>query len=133
MKALIFSLLVLASCWVRAEIIYKSVGPEGGVIYSDEPIPGAKIVESYEVSAPGPRGPIGAQGDANEVARAERVLAEAERALQLGRDPLPGERKGIGGGGSRLTEDYFHRVLALERAVEKAQKRLQQAITGAAQ
>jgi hypothetical protein len=132
MKALILLLLVFASPCARAETIYKSIDPKGGIIYSDEPIHGAKIVERYDApnSEPGPLGPK-THNDASGVGRAQRALADAERALAEGRDPLPHERKEIVGGGTRLTEDYFQRVLALERAVEKARLRLQQVITRA--
>lgn len=131
MRTSIFVLLLIAGFGVQAETLYKSIDSRGGVIYSDQPIPGAKIVKRFDWSAsePGPRGP--AADYASEVGRAEAALAEAERALAEGRTPLPGERKGIAGGGARLTEDYFQRVLALERAVESARLRLQNAITRA--
>lgn len=124
MKAILSSLLIFASFPVEAETIYKSMDAKGQVVYSDEPIHGARVVERFEGAAEtGPRGPA----PANEIARAERELEKAERALQLGRGPLPHERKGLAEGGTRLTDDYFQRVLALERAVEKAFLRLEQA------
>ena len=64
---------------------------------------------------------------AAEVAAAENALADARRRLAEGEEPLPGERSGIGGGRSRLNEAYAQRQATLKRAVEAAEKRLQQA------
>lgn len=66
---------------------------------------------------------------AAEVAAAEKALAEAKRRLAEGEEPLPGERTGIAGSGgrSRLNEAYFKRQDALKKAVEAAEKRLEQA------
>jgi hypothetical protein len=58
------------------------------------------------------------------IREAEKALDEAKRKLAQGKDPLPGERKGTAGGASRLTEDYFKRQQANERAVQKAQQEL---------
>ncbi|MGH8726902.1 MAG: DUF4124 domain-containing protein, partial [Burkholderiales bacterium] len=91
MKAAILFLLILASFSVPAETIYKSLDANGRVIYSDAPIHGARVVERFEgADETGPRGPA----PTGDVARAERELERAERALQLGREPLPHERKG---------------------------------------
>lgn len=51
---------------------------------------------------------------------AVRALARSERALRKGRTPLPGERVGNAGGGSRLRADYFDRQKALDDAVQAA-------------
>ena len=127
MKALLLTLLVGATFCSEAGTIYKSVDAKGRLIYSDEPIRGARIVKRFEAPAErGARGPI-APESRGEVARAERALAEAERALQEGRKPLPHERKATGNEGSQLSDGYFERVLALERAVERARMRLQSA------
>ncbi len=62
----------------------------------------------------------------------ERELAVAKRKLELGREPLPGERRGLAGGGSRLTPEYEARIAAMERDVAateaKAQERVRQAL-----
>lgn len=62
-----------------------------------------------------------------EVNDAERALAAAKQRLEQGREPLPGERLGLKGGGSRLTPEYQARVAALERDVATAEARLKRA------
>lgn len=124
MKACVLIVLVFASFALGAETIYKSIDANGGVIYSDAPIAGANIITRFQipsVGAPGPKAP------SEEVALAERALASAERALNLGRDPLPHER--VAGGAGRLSAAYFERVLALERAVDEARARLREEVT----
>lgn len=64
---------------------------------------------------------------AQEVTAAEAALAVSKRRLELGKEPLPGERRGLAGGGSRLTEDYEQRVAGLEREVADAEARVQRA------
>lgn len=56
----------------------------------------------------------------------ERELAVARRKLELGREPLPGERRGLAGGGSRLTPEYESRIAGLEREVAAAEGKLKQ-------
>jgi len=81
--------------------------------------------------APAPSFSVGQTIDAAaaEVAAAEKALAEAKRRLSEGEEPLPGERTGIAGSGgrSRLNEAYFKRQETLKKAVEDAEKRLEQA------
>ena len=66
------------------------------------------------------------------IATLERELAVAKKKLELGREPLPGERRGLAGGGSRLTPEYEARIAGMERdvaAIEgEAEERLRQAI-----
>jgi hypothetical protein len=62
-----------------------------------------------------------------EVNEAERALQLAKRKLELGREPLAGERLGLKGGGSRLTPEYEARLGGLERDVANAELRLQRA------
>ncbi|HYM47809.1 MAG TPA: hypothetical protein VES91_04970 [Burkholderiaceae bacterium] len=57
----------------------------------------------------------------------ERELAVAKRKLELGREPLPGERRGLAGGGSRLTPEYESRIAAMEREVAATEARLKRA------
>jgi|WetSurMetagenome_2_1015567.scaffolds.fasta_scaffold17180_4 hypothetical protein len=61
------------------------------------------------------------------VARALDALLGAERALRHGRQPLPGERRHLVDGYSRLTSAYFERLQALQTAVEHARGALQSA------
>jgi hypothetical protein len=62
-----------------------------------------------------------------EVNEAERALQLAKRKLELGREPMAGERLGLKGGGSRLTPEYEARLEGLERDVANAELRLQRA------
>ena len=62
-----------------------------------------------------------------EVLVARKLLQEAEQRQQAGVEPLPGERLGIAGGGSRLGPEYSVRQEKLEKAVEKARARLDEA------
>jgi hypothetical protein len=62
-----------------------------------------------------------------EISAAERELAVARRKLELGREPLPGERLGLKGGGSRLSPEYEARVGELEKEVSAAEARLKRA------
>ena len=57
----------------------------------------------------------------------ERDLAIAKRKLELGREPLPGERRGLAGGGSRLTPEYEARIGALELEVATTEAKLKDA------
>lgn len=63
--------------------------------------------------------------------RAQADIVEANRALALaveqrerGAEPLPGERLGTAGGGSRLAPAYFERQAQLEEGVRRARARL---------
>ncbi len=59
-----------------------------------------------------------------EVEAATQALAQARARLDTGKEPLPGERTGTAGGGSRLNEAYWARQAANEQAVAQAQARL---------
>jgi uncharacterized protein DUF4124 len=124
-----------------AQVIYKSTMPDGHVIYGAEPAPGAKRVETLKAPAEKtgvqPVGPNDANalqqrevqreqvaGRENEIQLAEQALRDAEAALTAGKEPLPGERQGTAGGGSRLTDEYWVRQKALEADVTQARKRL---------
>ena len=128
-----------------AQPVYKSTMPDGRVIYGPQPQPGAKKVDT--VNAPpastgatavtpaekataekSAKARAAAQASgANDVATAREALAAAKAAQATGVEPLPGERQGTAGGGSRLTEDYFERQRKLEANVEAAKRRLQEA------
>ena len=71
-------------------------------------------------------------GDADraydEVVAARRALQQVEMAQEQGVEPREGERQGIGGGRSRLGDDYWQRQEVLQRNVESARKRLDEAL-----
>lgn len=146
------SICLIATGFAGAQAIKKFVTPDGRVIYSDVPIEGAREVGSLD---PAPEIEPEVREEAEEAARgraeqaesarqrsqdalarqeqirqAERQLADAKSALENGKEPLPGERIGTAGGASRLTEAYFQRQEANERAVEKAQKDLDAVLAG---
>jgi hypothetical protein len=62
-----------------------------------------------------------------EVNNAERELAVARRKLEVGREPMPGERLGTAKGGSRLSPEYEGRIGDLEREVAQAEARVRRA------
>ncbi len=140
------SLLLFAAGIAEAQGVRKFVTPDGKTIYSDVPIPGAREVDG--VALP-PEVDPEALGRAREAARREAELARdtenqmqesatrqarieaaeanlksARATLASEKEPRPGERKGIGGGKTRLTDAYFQRQNVNKRAVENAQKKL---------
>lgn len=143
---LAFAFFTTAAC---AQPMFRSVMPDGKIVYGDKPAPGAKESKQLNlpplnVSTPGPaQAPAGAAdappaaGGANpEVAAARQNLDAAKKALEAGREPLPGERSGIankgGGTNSRLNETYTQRIKTLEDAVTAAQTQLEEAQRNAA-
>lgn len=60
--------------------------------------------------------------------RAESKLEDAMMRQQAGVEPLPGERTGIVGGGTRLNRDYQARQRALARNVAEAKEEVRKAI-----
>jgi hypothetical protein len=142
--------LAAASAGVLAQKAYRYVYPDGRIVYSDRPVPGARLQGEVAPPPPPAAPPPGAtelpgarrpdaddaaaarsrrlaQAD-DEVRAAEAALNDARLRLAAGREPLPGERTGTAGGGSRLNEAYEARQAANERAVADAQARLDRAI-----
>ena len=124
-----------------AQTVYKSTMPDGRVIYSTEPQRGAKRVETLKPPAEStgvrPVAPTDAQKlqqherqrekretRQDELQQAEKALRDAEAAQAAGKEPLPGERSGTAGGGSRLSDEYWSRQKSLEAAVTEARKHL---------
>jgi hypothetical protein len=137
--AVAVTLLWAVSAW--AQTIYRSIMPDGRVIFGDKPVAGAQHVETIDTSSPpanvvpsGSRNEEAAQqrelrrqqqaARQAEVREAEQVLRAAEAAQAAGKEPLPGERLGNAGGGSRLTDAYWERQKSLKAAVTEARKRL---------
>ncbi len=60
-----------------------------------------------------------------DVIKSEMLLEDARQRQKAGEEPLPGERTGIVGGGSRLNERYEMRQKALAREVAEAEAMLQ--------
>jgi hypothetical protein len=126
------------SSW--AQTIYKSIMPDGRVIYGTQPAPGAKRVETMKQTETTGVKPIAPQDEKAlqqlgvereqreahqvEIQQAEKALRDAEAAQAAGKEPLPGERIGTAGGASRLTDEYWERQKTLEAAVTEARRRL---------
>lgn len=129
-----------------AQKLQKYVTPDGKTVYSDRPIPGARLVD--EIAPPPPVDPNAAaaaqsraKADAEKARAGESKRTEASKAagqqqdaaaalarakenLEKGKEPLPGERIGTAGGKSRLTDAYWERQRANEQAVKDAEARL---------
>jgi hypothetical protein len=140
-----------------AQTIFKYVTPDGRTVYSDKPIPGARLVEELAppppvapAAAAAPKAPAPKAGSTakpapshsavldaawREFNDAAAALEEAKRRAEAGREELPGERLGTvrrGAGGAsltRLSDEYWARQRANEDAVAKAQERLDKART----
>lgn len=139
--------LLLAASGAQAQTVYKSIMPDGKVIYGEKPVPGAKRVDTIEpppaksgmtVVTPqekaraeqqtqqlNQRAATGAAAQ-RELGDARQKLQQAEAAREAGKEPLPGERLGTAGGASRLTDEYFARQKSLDEAVESARRRVEQ-------
>lgn len=141
--------LALASPAADAQGMYRSVMPDGKIIYSDKPPPGAKEstklnLAPLNVATPPPapdtpQRPTPADGVAVDktaaVAAARQRLEAAQKALADGREQREGDRIGVAKGGaasSRLSESYLDRVKALEDSVAAAQQQLDAAQRAAA-
>lgn len=121
----------------HAQPIFRSVMPDGKVVYGDKPAPGAKetkpvALPAPNVATPGPAGGLVSQQQQLETASAEVVNAQqnlerARAALEAGREPKPEERIGTKTG-MRTTEAYDQRIKALESEVASAQKQLDEAL-----
>ena len=143
-QAMLLIALALAATAAQGQTVYRSVMPDGSVVYGDKPAPGAK--EAKEISLPPPNiskpppappkksapaiapGQPASESPDDQVRNAERELQKAKAALEAGREPKPGERVGTAGGASRLTDAYFERIKSLENAIAGAQKKLDDAV-----
>lgn len=137
--------------------VYRQVFPDGRIVYSDKPVPGAKIDETIVPdpdsnlwapetgkppvipqrsertpvnkvpSIPAP-GKVKTLGDADaDIIRAEMMLEDAKKRQQDGVEPLPGERTGLVSGKSRLNETYWERQRALAQETAEAEAMLRKA------
>lgn len=150
---LIASLLFVATTLAAAAetTVYVWTGKDGVVSYSQNPPPPGQAFTTREITTesltPAQRAAVksrlarsGAEEAANatrfqkqlaaadqRIVDAVRRLADAERALRIGREPLAGERVGNAKGGSRLREEYFERQKQLEAQVQAARASLEDA------
>jgi hypothetical protein len=153
MRPLTVALLAALLCTgaVAQDRIYKVRLPDGRIMFTDQPPPGAKIISEREMPAPSPEAPArSGQGDAvtplqqraadaevqlreraAEVNRAfaavqsaEQEVEDAKRALEQGRAPLPGEMIGTARGRVQPSPAYRDRIAGLERAIVVAEQKL---------
>jgi hypothetical protein len=138
-------LTLFATIVVAQTTLYKYVGPDGKVVYSDKPPPkGVKydtMTPDTRPSGFNPRAtntpPTAAEVDASiqarrdkevnreaRVAEAKATYDAAVSALAAGQEPREGERTQNSNGTSRLNEGYFNRVAELQNKVEEAKSAL---------
>jgi Domain of unknown function (DUF4124) len=143
------SLGVVALCLlampVAAQTMYKSTMPDGKVLYSTHPEPGAKKVEKMapntqdagiQMSTPNQKRDLDLRESQRQEEAARRqadldqlkeALTKAEAAREAGREPQEGDFTGNARGGMRLNEEYLERQKTLEANVEEARKQLEEA------
>lgn len=151
---LLAALLALAATPVQAQL-YRYVGPDGRTVFADSVPPDARQVERIApedtvspTQAAAQRRRVEqeqAQEKAEEQAELERSaqrraqfdaaydalqaakadLEAARQRLQDGAEPLPGERIGNRGGGTRLRESYFQRQAQLKADAQEAERRVE--------
>ena len=139
--------LALGAPAAYAQPVYRSVMPDGKIVYGDKPAPGAKESKQVNlaplnISTPTPAAdagpssnPADTAGNNPEVAAARQRLEAAQKALNDGREQREGDRIGVakgGGASSRLSDTYLERVKALEDAAAAAQQQLEEAQRNAA-
>lgn len=152
-RQLLMACLAAMPAMTLAQSIYKVQMPDGSILFTDTPPADAKVLEERAAKSsrpptmpaartagatstrsvqmmqggppPGSRGAI--EAASINIQAAERDLAVAKRALETGREPLPGERLGLKGGGSRLSPEYDDRIRALEQAVTEAESKVKRA------
>lgn len=140
---------LLAAAATAAQDAYRYVTPDGRVVYSDMPVPGARL--DGTIAPPAPVSPAPAAGSTLsptqeallrsadtrirrlneltvEIQNAERDLAAANAALQAGIEPREGERIGTYAGRARLNDAYWARQDYNQYAVAEAQARLNRAV-----
>ena len=142
-KGIVALLLVASPALAAADTIFKYQRPDGRIVYSDSTVKGAKRIGVLDLPAPPPVVPRVeprrfsselaetrraelAEADA-EIRQATLALRAAEERQKQGVEPLPGERLGMVGGNSRLSEAYFSRQQDLATEVDMARARLNEA------
>lgn len=143
-RILVFGCLTAAALMIApisAQTLYKSTMPDGRVVYGDREEPGAVKVETskpdtsktgVQVVTPGAGRAVEqraaerarAETSANRLREAQQSVRKAEAAVANGKEPLPGERTGTAGGGSRLNDSYWARQKKLEEDLRKARDQL---------
>ncbi len=133
MRIALLLLIAVLSAGAAAQTIYRSVMPDGKIVFGDKPAPGAKesrpvVLRPGNVATPGPTSggapsprQQNLEGAVAETNAAQQNLDRARAALEAGREPTPGERIATKSG-TRTTDAYDQRIKALEQDVANAQK-----------
>lgn len=132
---------------IAAERVYESVDDRGNVTFSDSVPADAVVAEPITITpAPAPnadlepslasdKAELRSMGQSQEQrqnaieqqrATAQQRVEAAEANLAEAREIREGDRKGMVGGGSRLTPEYLQRVQDAEQELKQAQEALQQ-------
>lgn len=148
MRARVVAAVLLgAAVPAHATTVLKQADGEGRVTYSDAPVAGKRVVRtlSFPPMTEGERVEIEERRQAiereasalrarlsersasldrsdREIRLATRMLEEAQRALENGLAPQPGERTG-----RRFNDAYFTRIAGLEQRIVDARLKLERA------
>lgn len=139
--ALIVVSCLASQCSVAADSIWKGFDSKGNVVYSNSPKdlknPQKVVLPEVSISSPDNQGQPAlppsmtpqqsrppASVSRKDTQAAEDAVASALAAQKSGEEPLPGERLGTAGGGSRLSPAYYARQEALAAAVREAKSLL---------
>jgi hypothetical protein len=139
-------LTLFAATTIAQTTLYKYVGPDGKVTYSDKPPPKGTQYETLKTDTRPTGVDLRSSGSAignAEEAHQKRVLQGQERqthidtaqrnydaavaALEAAKEPQEGERTQNANGTSRLNENYFNRIAELQRKVDDAKSALDNA------
>lgn len=149
MRAVVVLAGLLVAATAAAQNAYRFVTPDGRVIYSDMPVPGARLDATITPPAPASAPAAGFTPSPSqeallksaeervrrlneltiEIQNLERDLQAANARLEAGREPLEGERTGIVyQGRSRLSDAYWARQDDNQRVVAEINARLNRAV-----
>ncbi len=131
-----------------AQTVYKYLGPDGKLVYSDSappkgvkfeimqtntkptgvtPLPGA-TPKTAQDAADMERNRKARQAEHDQlIAGAQQNYDSAVAELNAAKEPREGERTRNANGSSHLSEDYFARIAPLEKKVEELRIQLEQA------
>ncbi len=153
---LIHSVLVLVAfsvTQVDAQTLYKHVDKDGKVTYSDKPPKEGDTGKATKVTVDTTANvtkhvnkdskgnaqkfsDVKARGDARialrdkllgDIKLAEKSVEDANKALEDGRQPLPGETRGGANAPMQRTPEYHERIAKLEGAVKNAEANVKRA------
>ena len=132
-RIVVTTLLLALASGSQAATLYKSIGPNGTIMFSDMPPSGdAKLLEQREIGSPSPSGTFTTgpmdlgqliDGDAV-VARASAQVDLAEHALAEARRGTWSPRDGISVEPTKTTSRDLERIDYFQRGVKIARQQL---------